>query len=70
MARTYEQEMLDIESARISSELAYHKEVDVLLNKPLFSKKQVEEIKKKLPYYFGLGFVCGMVFCWIISKIN
>lgn len=69
MAKTYEQEVLEIESARISADLSYQREREILHNKPLFSKAQVEAIQKKLPWIFTAGFICGVFFWYIISKL-
>lgn len=70
MPRTFEQEMLEIESARIFSDLEYQKELSRLQNKCLFSKTDIEYERKKFLWYAVAGFVAGMFFWWIISKIN
>jgi hypothetical protein len=69
MAKTYEQEMLEVESARISADLSYQREREILLHKPLFSKAQIEALQKRLPYMFVAGFVCGMFFWYLCSKL-
>jgi hypothetical protein len=69
MAKTYEQEILEIESARISADLSYQREREIVHNKPLFSKKQIESLQKQLPWMFVAGFICGMFFWYIISKL-
>lgn len=69
MAKSYEQEILEIESARISADLAYQREREIVLNKPLFSKKQIDELRKQLPWAFTAGFILGMFFWYLLSKL-
>jgi hypothetical protein len=61
MPKTYEQELLEVESARISADLAYHRERDVLKHKALFSKAQIDAIRNERPWYMLGGILIGLV---------
>lgn len=61
MPKTYEQEILEIESARISADLAYHREREILKNKPMFSKREMDQILYRLPWYFLGGGISGLL---------
>ena len=60
MPKTYEQECLEIESARISADLAYQREKNVVYNKPLFSKKEMDDLIKKYNLYMFIEAVVIM----------
>jgi hypothetical protein len=51
MPKTYEQEVLEIESARISADLAYQREKNVVYNKQLFSKRDFDDLEKRYLTY-------------------
>jgi hypothetical protein len=62
MTKTYAQEVLEIESARISADLAYQREREIVHNKPLFSKKEIDQVENKGYYFSAAAFVIGIIF--------
>ena len=68
MPKTYEQECLEIESARISADLAYQREREILHHKPLFSKSDIEALKGKYFMYTVLWVVGTAVLVVMIMR--
>lgn len=69
MAKTYDQEFNDLQSAIISADFEYKKQEMILNERPLFSKNQMDMLKEKLWYYLGIGFIIGSVFTCVVFKI-
>jgi acid phosphatase family membrane protein YuiD len=67
--QSYDQLNNDLQQAIIHANLSAQKEEIALKEKPLFSKKELEEIRGKIPYYFMLGIVAGFIFAWVVCKI-
>lgn len=61
MPKTYEQECLEIESARISADLAYQREKNVVYNKQLFSKKEFDDLEKRYLSYTWIASIISVI---------
>lgn len=69
MPKTYEQEVLEIESARISADLAYQREQNIAYNKQLFSKKEMDDTRKLHSVYSWVASIASAILASIMTYL-
>jgi len=67
MAKTYEQEYLELQSAIISAEFSYRQQELALDNKPLFSKNYVDAVKTR---YIHIAVAAGVIGLFLGAILN
>lgn len=69
MPKTYEQEVLEIESARISADLAYQRERNIAYHKQLFSKKEMDDTRKLHSVYSWIASIASAILASIMTYL-
>jgi hypothetical protein len=69
MPKTYEQEILEIESARISADLAYQRERNIAYNKQLFSKKEMDDTQKLHSVFSWIASIASAILASILTYL-
>jgi hypothetical protein len=64
----YDQQHHNLQQAIIHANMSAQKEEMELNEKPLFSKKEIERIREKIPYYFLFGIGIAFILAFIVCK--